>query len=164
MELLNVICSKAAYECFDLLSDREVLFLEDVIDNFEVDLTSAAVVIVTEDETNCLQQFIDSALNIPMFVIRTRRGTQIPLDLLAAGVHVMDVNEFDRDLFGRQIEQAAKDYEKGILPPFFREMTEYVGTGNMTLATPGHHGGQFFRKHPAGRALYDWFGENLFRS
>ena len=76
----------------------------------------------------------------------------------------MDVNEFDRDLFGRQIEQAAKDYEKGILPPFFREMTEYVGTGNMTLATPGHHGGQFFRKHPAGRALYDWFGENLFRS
>ena len=164
MELLNVICSKAAYECFDLLSDREVLFLEDVIDNFEVDLTSAAVVIVTEDETNCLQRFIDSALNIPMFVIRTRRDTQIPLDLLAAGVHVMDVNEFDRDLFGRQIEQAAKDYEKEILPPFFREMTEYVGTGNMTLATPGHHGGQFFRKHPAGRALYDWFGENLFRS
>ena len=109
MALLNVICSKAAYECFDLLSDREVLFLEDVIENFEVDLTSAAVVIVTEDETNCLQQFIDSALNIPMFVICTRRDTQIPLDLLAAGVHVMDVNEFDRDLFGRQIEQAAKD-------------------------------------------------------
>lgn len=29
---------------------------------------------------------------------------------------------------------------------------------------PGHQGGAFFRKHPAGRAFYDFFGENTFRA
>ncbi|MBF1226976.1 MAG: ornithine decarboxylase, partial [Haemophilus parainfluenzae] len=29
---------------------------------------------------------------------------------------------------------------------------------------PGHQGGQYYRKHPAGRFLYDFYGENIFRS
>lgn len=164
MELMSIICSEAAGGCFDLISERPLVLLEDVLEGFELDLTAAAAVVVTDSEIDSLEPFISSALNIPMFVIRTSKDTVIPLELLAQGVHVMDVNDFDRGLFSRQIENAANEYEEKVLPPFFRAMTNYVGSGNMTLATPGHHGGQFFRKHPAGRALYDWFGENLFRS
>ncbi|STQ43005.1 Ornithine decarboxylase, constitutive [Ewingella americana] len=35
---------------------------------------------------------------------------------------------------------------------------------NATFACPGHQGGEFFRRHPAGRQFYDFFGANIFRS
>lgn len=164
MELLKVVCSESAFQCFELQSDREVVWLQDVVESFERDLTDVGAIIVTEEETEALRPAIESKLEIPMFVIRTTTGSEISMELLEAGVHVADVNQFDRLLFSRQIEESIARYEEKILPPFFRELMEYVGTGNMTLATPGHHGGQFFRKHPAGRMFYEWFGENLFRS
>ncbi|WP_353852384.1 hypothetical protein [Pseudomonas sp.] len=34
---------------------------------------------------------------------------------------------------------------------------------NATFACTAHQGGQFFRKHPAGRQFFDFFGETLFR-
>ncbi|WP_162683544.1 ornithine decarboxylase, partial [Haemophilus influenzae] len=36
--------------------------------------------------------------------------------------------------------------------------------GNIAFDCPGHQGGQYYRKHPAGRFLYDFYGENIFRS
>ena len=45
---------------------------------------------------------------------------------------------------------------------------EYHGNlshmGNATFGCPGHHGGQFYRKHPIGRQFYEFYGETLFRS
>ncbi|GAB7197814.1 ornithine decarboxylase SpeF [Dickeya oryzae] len=35
---------------------------------------------------------------------------------------------------------------------------------NTTFACPGHQGGSFFRKHPAGRQFFEFYGENMFRS
>ncbi|MBS6727317.1 MAG: ornithine decarboxylase, partial [Haemophilus parainfluenzae] len=35
---------------------------------------------------------------------------------------------------------------------------------NIAFDCPGHQGGQYYRKHPAGRFLYDFYGENIFRS
>ena len=43
-------------------------------------------------------------------------------------------------------------------------LSEYVEMGNIAFDCPGHQGGQYYRKHPAGRFLYDFFGENIFRS
>ena len=37
---------------------------------------------------------------------------------------------------------------------------KYVENGYSQFDCPGHQGGAFFRKHPAGRAFYDFFGEN----
>ncbi|CRL46317.1 Ornithine decarboxylase, constitutive [Sodalis glossinidius str. 'morsitans'] len=59
---------------------------------------------------------------------------------------------------------AAEGYQQALRPPFFDTQTRYVAVGNSTFACPGHQGGQFFRKHPAGRAFYDFFGENVFRA
>jgi len=39
-----------------------------------------------------------------------------------------------------------------------------VEMGNIAFDCPGHQGGQYYRKHPAGRFLYDFYGENIFRS
>ena len=70
----------------------------------------------------------------------------------------------DRRLFGRQIDEAAKRYEDKLLPPFFGALAQYVYKGKSQFDCPGHQGGAYFRRHPAGRAFYDFFGEELFRS
>lgn len=62
------------------------------------------------------------------------------------------------------LTQAADEYEAALLPPFFDTLTKYVAMNNSTFACPGHQGGAFFRKHPAGRQFYEFYGENLFRS
>ena len=43
-----------------------------------------------------------------------------------------------------------------MLPPFFKMLSEYVEMGNIAFDCPGHQGGQYYRKHPAGRFLYDF--------
>ncbi|HGV3485795.1 TPA: ornithine decarboxylase, partial [Raoultella planticola] len=42
--------------------------------------------------------------------------------------------------------------------------TQYVEMDNSTFACPGHQHGAFFKKHPAGRQFFDFFGENVFRA
>ena len=63
-----------------------------------------------------------------------------------------------------ELEAAACRYEEALLPPFFDTLRQYVAMGNSTFACPGHQHGEFFKKHPAGRQFYDFFGENLFRA
>ncbi|EOC1333897.1 ornithine decarboxylase [Cronobacter turicensis] len=62
------------------------------------------------------------------------------------------------------LETAALAYEENLLPPFFDTLTQYVEMQNSTFACPGHQHGEFFKKHPAGRQFYDFFGENVFRA
>ena len=50
------------------------------------------------------------------------------------------------------------------MPPFFGRLEEYVKQGNAQFNCPGHQGGAFFRRHPAGREFFKFFGEDLFRS
>ena len=63
-----------------------------------------------------------------------------------------------------ELEAAACRYEEALLPPFFDTLRQYVAMGNSTFACPGHQHGEYFKKHPAGRQFYDFFGENLFRA
>ncbi|MDU3301319.1 MAG: ornithine decarboxylase, partial [Enterobacter ludwigii] len=46
----------------------------------------------------------------------------------------------------------------------FDTLSQYVAMGNSTFACPGHQHGAFFKKHPAGRQFYEFFGENVFRA
>ncbi len=44
---------------------------------------------------------------------------------------VIDGSSTNFDLYKRQIEAAADKYEESILPPFFRELANYVEEGNL---------------------------------
>ena len=87
-----------------------------------------------------------------------------PEELVGHVVGVINDDLTDRRLFGRQIDEAAKRYEDKLLPPFFGALAQYVYKGKSQFDCPGHQGGAYFRRHPAGRAFYDFFGEELFRS
>jgi ornithine decarboxylase len=51
-----------------------------------------------------------------------------------------------------------------LLPPFFGGLMAYDGEANIAFACPGHQGGQFYRKSPAGQLFFKHFGESIFRN
>lgn len=102
-------------------------------------------------------------MEIPVFLYLRDEDTT-PEELVGHVVGVINDDLTDRRLFGRQIDEAAKRYEDKLLPPFFGALAQYVYKGKSQFDCPGHQGGAYFRRHPAGRAFYDFFGEELFRS
>lgn len=102
-------------------------------------------------------------MEIPVFLYLRDEDTT-PEELVGHVVGVINDDLTDRRLFGRQIDEAAKRYEDKLLPPFFGALAQYVYKGKSQFDCPGHQGSAYFRRHPAGRAFYDFFGEELFRS
>ncbi|GGY07782.1 ornithine decarboxylase SpeF [Paludibacterium paludis] len=124
-----------------------------------------AVVINVQDitEGKIIDKLISRGLKIPVFV-ETQSKEMLPLEYVEHVTSVIECNKQSPEFYGRQIETAITKYSESMLPPFFGLLRKYVEMGNSTFACPGHQGGQFFHKHPAGRRMFDFFGENLFRS
>ena len=51
-----------------------------------------------------------------------------------------------------------------LLPPFFGGLMAYDAEANIAFDCPGHQGGQFYRKSPAGQLFFKHFGESIFRN
>src|SRR5688572_7100837 len=66
--------------------------------------------------------------------------------------------------YAKQIVAGLVDYGMSLLPPFFGGMMAYDAAANVAFACPGHQGGQFYRKSPAGQLFYKFFGEQIFRN
>ena len=143
---------------------------EDCITRFAVTLDQtdfsdvAAIVITDADHEEVLSNPLIEALRIPVFLIKKDANSTVKPEFVGKITRVIDGNEVNYELYVKQIEAAAKKYEEEMLPPFFRALADYVEDGNSQFDCPGHQGGQFFARHPAGRAFYDFYGENLFRS
>ncbi|HHF3653249.1 TPA: ornithine decarboxylase SpeF, partial [Haemophilus influenzae] len=123
----------------------------------------AAIMLTSGDVGEYLERIQATNFGIPVFVVQTEEE-QVDPKFYDAIYHIQDLNGYDIKLYSRQIETAARLYEEKMLPPFFKMLSEYVEMGNIAFDCPGHQGGQYYRKHPAGRFLYDFYGENIFRS
>jgi ornithine decarboxylase len=66
--------------------------------------------------------------------------------------------------YAKQVVGSLVKYGKGLLPPFFGGLMAYDGEANIAFDCPGHQGGQFYRKSPAGQLFFKHFGENVFRN
>ncbi len=135
----------------------------ELVEVSNTDFTDVSAVVLTSENTKEAQAVLDSKFDIPLFVFLVN-GTPIDESLVGKICNVMDTEHFDLQLYSRRIDAAATQYEENVLPPFFKALSEYVNSGNAAFDCPGHQGGQYFRKHPAGRYMYDFYGENLFRS
>ncbi|HFQ5647180.1 TPA: ornithine decarboxylase SpeF [Yersinia enterocolitica] len=157
MKKLNIAASTSAMPCFEL--QREV------VDVLHTDFTDvAAVVLSVQDINNGVIESIHSlGLDIPIFAAVCCEE-ELNTDVLPSLNGVFELCGDNTDFYGKQLESAAEKYEKELLPPFFSTLKKYVEMGNSTFACPGHQGGQFFRKHPAGRQFFDFYGETIFRS
>lgn len=157
MRKLNIAATPAARGAFE--ASRRVVDFE------QADLvqTSAVVATVEEALAGVLDKIDEAALEIPVFLLN-EDGCEMPAELVGRVCGVISANPSDKALFGRRIDDAAQSYEDKILPPFFGSLEQYVAKGYSQFDCPGHQGGAFFRRHPAGREFTEFFGENVFRS
>lgn len=162
---LKIAANDSVRDCFH--TGREVVSLD------ETDYTDVAAAVFSRDDllAGALETIKRTGFDIPIFLVTSQEGGNRALDIykqlqdvLLQVNGVFDLSRYNVDYYGHQLEAAAKSYEDTLLPPFFNALKQYTETANSTFACPGHQGGQFFRKHPAGRQFFDFFGETLFRA
>ena len=134
-----------------------------VVDAVSTDFVDVAAVVAMVTDKEIIAAANATKFGIPVFVFTDKSVEDADLMKQVSGILDMN-NEYDQILNNRKIEAAAQKYEENVLPPFFGTLKSYVERGNLQFDCPGHQGGQYYRKHPAGRAFYDFFGENAFRS
>ncbi|WMY73737.1 ornithine decarboxylase [Buttiauxella selenatireducens] len=134
-----------------LETHREVVTLD------STDFTDIAAVVlsVADSRSGILALLKRTGFSIPVFLV-TDSGSSEQEGI--TGLITGNAQDY------LELETAASGYEEALLPPFFDTLTKYVAMENSTFACPGHQHGEFFKKHPAGRQFYDFFGENLFRA
>ena len=66
--------------------------------------------------------------------------------------------------YAKQVVASIVEYGMRLLPPFFGGLMAYDGEANIAFDCPGHQGGQFYRKSPAGQLFFKHFGESIFRN
>lgn len=129
----------------------------------ETDFTNIGAVVVSASEMDVLDNEQIRSFGIPVIVMVVDPSHTISFDMEQIGA-VIDVTSTSINDYKGTIEQIVSSYEALILPPFFKALSDYVGDNNAQFDCPGHQGGQFFAKHPTGRAFYDFFGEHIFRA
>lgn len=149
MKSMNIAASR---ELVSRLSTHRVVVALDSTDFTDV---AAVVITVADSHSGILALLKRSGFKLPVFML-TSDDISSPngVDAVISG----------KDQEWLELETAACRYEEELLPPFFNTLTQYVEMGNSTFACPGHQHGAFFKKHPAGRQFYDFFGENVFRA
>lgn len=129
----------------------------------ETDFTNIGAVVVSAAEMHVLDNEQIRSFGIPVIVMVVDSSHNISFDMKRVAT-VIDVTYNSTNDYKGEIEQIVASYEASILPPFFKALSDYVGDNNAQFDCPGHQGGQFFAKHPTGRAFYDFFGDHIFRA
>ena len=65
--------------------------------------------------------------------------------------------------YAKQVVASVVGYGMSLLPPFFGSLMAYDAEAKVSFACPGHQGGEFYRKSPAGQLFFKHFGEQIFR-
>lgn len=129
------------------------------------ELTEVSAIVIGTESVNdgTLRAITEKDFGIPVFLM-LEPGDDLPEEAVGQVLSIINPEVTDKLLYARQIDEAATKYEQKLLPPFFGSLMEYVQQGNAQFDCPGHQGGAFFRRHPAGRAFYNFFGEEVFRA
>jgi arginine decarboxylase len=102
---------------------------------------------------------------IPIFLATVRSGVSaIPTEVMQQADDFIWALEDTPDFISGRIVAAIDRYRAQMLPPMFGALVQFARRHEYSWHTPGHTGGIAFLKHPAGRAFFEFFGEELFRS
>lgn len=105
------------------------------------------------------------------------RGLETPVYILTESQSLVD---FDNANFGpitgficledetidfvvKELTASLIKYTKSLHSPFFGALLEYNSHGEQAWTCPGHQGGMFFKRSPAGRLFFQHMGESIFR-
>ena len=149
MKHMNVAFSHKAQYYFGHLEGRTS------VDLSQTDFTDIAAIVISENDTAILENETVKSFGIPIFLVVFDNTVDID-QFMGKVERVIDGSSTNFDLYKRQIEAAADKYEQSTLPTFFKALADYVEEGNSQFDCTGNQGGQFYCKHPAGSAFYDF--------
>lgn len=155
MKYLKIACTTDSKEYFS--TGRALVWAQDT------DYTDVAAVVLIDSDVELINKVYDTKFEIPVFVIG-KNMNMLSNELKNKVCSSVKVNEINIKSYSMDIEAAASKYEDRVLPTFFKMLSNYANQKNLQFDCPGHQGGEYFRKHPAGRCLYDFYGKNVFRS
>ena len=103
---------------------------------------------------------------VPVFLLAERKTATRTITIEVAEM----VDEFvwmledTPDFLAGRILAAIGRYRASVLPPYAKALADYSRVREHSWSAPGHQGGVAFTKIPVGRAFFDFYGENLFRT
>lgn len=162
MKFLKIATSNEARSHFS--TEREEVSIYDK----SVDLIDLGAAVIMDYEQFFIELVEEEKLDIPIFIIKndeavSNKMPERQIDLKNID-YIIDIRDSNKEYNSKKLEYAVQKYEDNVLPPFFQTLAEYVDRGNVQFDCPGHQGGQYFKKHPAGKQFYKFFGENIFRA
>lgn len=152
---LKIACTPGAQDYFTKKRERVLVG--------QTDYTDIAAVVITDQDLDVIEEVHKTMFGIPVFVFSESSEYVLP-ELKDKVYRWIYAKSYDMGIVDIEIDNAAAQYELRTLPPFFEALSEYVGLKNQAFNCPGHQSGKYFRKHPAGRFMYDFFGENVFNA
>ena len=145
-------------------------------------LTGAKVAAESDMAIGCFLLAIDNA-NEPevqglVRYIRQERGLDTPIYLVTelSGVESLSLEPLgevtgyvylDNETPGftaKEVVFALERYAASLKPAFFGALMDYDYEGNQMWTCPGHQGGMFYRRSPAGRLFVEHLGPAVFRN
>ena len=117
------------------------------------------------EATDLLRALRARNAKIPVFLMADRKlaGTVTIEVATLADEFVWTLEDTAAFVAGRVVA-AVERYIQNLLPPFTAALARYDRDREYSWAAPGHQGGVAFLKSPVGRAFFDFYGENTFRT
>ncbi len=105
------------------------------------------------------------------------RGLETPIYIISMADSFADINnnnfakingficleEESVDHIVKEISYSLTKYGRSIVSPFFGALLQHNFQGSRAWTCPGHQGGVFFKRSPAGRIFFKHMGEAVFR-
>jgi len=119
-----------------------------------------------EKSRTLMRNLRGAGFRTPVWILAdSRRISDVPV---VAGLGEVEgyvyLGQQSPDFYAKQISASLVKYGMSLLPPFFGKLMAYDGKATIAFDCPGHQGGQFYRKSPAGQLFFKHFGEAIFRN
>jgi ornithine decarboxylase len=75
--------------------------------------------VLTDLDKKLIEKVYNTKFNIPVFVV-SKSEDKLNDELIDKVYSIIDTKDFDLKHYSQEIENAARQYEEGVLPPFFK--------------------------------------------
>jgi arginine decarboxylase len=102
---------------------------------------------------------------VPIFLMASRKLTgTVTVEVATLADEFIWIYDDTASFIAGRVQAAIERYIQTLLPPYAAALARYDREREYSWAAPGHQGGVAFLKSPIGRAFFDFYGENLFRT
>lgn len=107
----------------------------------------------------------ERGLDTPIYLISELKGVEsLSLAPLGEVTGYIYLDHETHAFSAKETVFALERYAASLKPPFFGALMDYDYEGNQMWTCPGHQGGAFYRRSPAGRLFVEHLGEAIFRN